>query len=67
MRKEKAAPICNEVECANCETGRCTLLSRNDFNKRCPFYKTKEQAQEENAKRVQRLFNIEREVDYYGT
>ena len=43
------------------------MLSKNDFkNKECPFYKTKEQAEKDTAKRLERLVNIGREVNYYA-
>ena len=67
MRTNKERPTCDKVDCAGCQEGRCISLTDNKFkNKECPFYKTKEQAEEDNAKRLERLVNIGREVNYYG-
>ena len=67
MKDINKCPTCDKVDCAGYEDGRCVVLKDKIKNKECPFYKTKEQAEEENAKRLERLVNIGREVDYYGT
>lgn len=47
MKKEKY-PACNAKECAACDEGRCNALTKNNFGTRkCPFFKTKEQAEKE--------------------
>ena len=56
-------PRCKQVDlCPNCfardeSTKECSALQDTNFNKKCPFYKTKEQRNkelEENAKRNKR-------------
>lgn len=65
MRKKFDAnqcPTCDKVECAGCENGRCAILSDNNFNKDCPFFKTEEQAKAERAYCEERMAMKEREV-----
>ena len=41
-------PVCDKKECFACEEWNCLILTKNDFgNKECPFFKTKEQVEEE--------------------
>lgn len=57
--KESETPTCCAEECFGCQDGRCTVLSKNNFGtKKCPFFKTREQAETERANCEQRLANI---------
>ena len=59
MPKAKDFPACAEAECAACEQGYCTVLIDNDFGTRkCPFFKTREQAAKDKAYREKRLADI---------
>lgn len=67
MKDIEKCPVCGKDDCFGCDEGHCIVLSKNDFkNKECPFYKTKEQAEKDTAKRLERLVNIGREVNYYA-
>lgn len=58
MKNEKR-PACDAEECAACYEGRCIALSDNNFGTRkCPFFKTKEQAAKEKAYCEKRLADI---------
>lgn len=45
----KALPRCNQerIDCFAYRNGRCCALRATIFNKVCPFYKTKDQYQDE--------------------
>lgn len=46
-------------DCFAYQLGECRILVDTDFGRRnCPFYKTREQAEEETAKRKERLRNL---------
>lgn len=61
MSYEKNLPNCVAEECAACEEGHCTILTSNDFGARkCPFFKTREQAAKEKAYCEKRLADMRR-------
>lgn len=45
----KNSPECGRIECFANEDKLCMILSKNDFNKECPFFKTREQVEIEKA------------------
>lgn len=45
--EKKECPTCGRSECFGCEDGHCLVLTDNEFNKDCPFFKTREQVAEE--------------------
>lgn len=49
--KAETCPTCDKVECVGCDNGYCVILTNNQFNRGCPFFKTREQANEERADR----------------
>lgn len=52
-------PKCDAAECAAYEKGRSIALIDNDFGERkCPFFKTKEQAAKEKQQCEKRLAEI---------
>ena len=52
-------PTCYAAECASCVDGRCVVLLDNSFAERkCPFFKTREQVAKEKAYCEQRLRDI---------
>lgn len=55
-------PRCNHTPgCFACTNGRCRILKNTNFgDKACPFYKTKDQADAENARAMVRLVAEER-------
>lgn len=57
------------TDCFACVEGRCSVLSNTNFEGRdCPFFKTREQCQEENALRKERLrdLGLTHYFDKYG-
>lgn len=59
MNITKEFPICAATDCANCEEGRCVALVDNNFGARkCPFFKTREQAAQEKDYCEKRLADI---------
>lgn len=59
MVKFKNWPDCNRLECFGCEEGRCIVLIKKDFDeKKCVFFKTREQVAEERAYCENRLADI---------
>ena len=55
----KRCPACGMEECAAYMDGHCVALIDNDFGgKKCPFFKTKAQNDEEIVEAEQRLANI---------
>lgn len=47
----KCLPVCAKEDCAACSGGQCVALTDNDFGgKKCPFYKTREQNEKEQAR-----------------
>lgn len=50
-------PRCTHAPgCFACSDGRCRILKSTSFgDKPCPFYKTQEQADSENARAMERL------------
>lgn len=40
-------PACTVKECFACEEGHCLILTKNNFDKKCPFFKTREQVAKE--------------------
>ena len=64
MSYDKNLPTCAVEECAACEEGHCTILINNDFGTRkCPFFKTKEQAAKEKAYCEKRLADIRKGIE----
>ena len=61
MPKLNDCPKCERAECACCAGGYCVVLTNNDFNKDCPFFKTKEQVAKEQEYCQQRLAEIMKE------
>ena len=60
----KNCPTCGAVDCDTNEEGHCIALTTTDFrNKKCPFYKTKEQAKNDRAKCEERLTNIKKGME----
>lgn len=56
---EKEFPTCTAAECAACVEGHCNALTNNNFGERkCPFFKTKEQAAKEKDYCKKRLADI---------
>lgn len=56
-------PVCNEAECFACENGLCVVLKDNDFKgKKCPFFKTNEQAEKEQAYCEERISKIRKKL-----
>ena len=48
MKNCNIDPICNRKDCFGCEDGKCVVLVKNNFGPNgCPFFKTKQQAEEE--------------------
>lgn len=42
------APVCDAVACFACNGTQCTILDRKKFKtERCPFFKTREQLEQE--------------------
>lgn len=66
MKDINKFPTCDKADCAGCQDGHCIVLTNNKFDKECPFYKTKEQAEKEQAYRAERLAKIFEEEDYYA-
>lgn len=63
MKEIKDFPRCSSVECFACEEGHCLILTNNKFKgKPCPFFKTKEQVLNEQARCKERLANIKKGV-----
>lgn len=59
MNVTKEFPTCAATECANCEKGQCIALTDNNFGtRRCPFFKTREQAAMEREQYEKRLAEI---------
>ena len=59
MKDIEKCPTCGVAECAGCENGHCICLVNNNFGKRkCPFFKTKQQAKREKHYCEQRMANI---------
>ena len=56
-------PTCNKAECAGCEEGHCLILTKNDFNKECPFFKTKEQVAEEREYCRKRMAELKKNME----
>ena len=51
-------PTCSVEECFACEEGLCIILNSNNFGERkCPFFKTREQVAEELAYCEKRMAN----------
>lgn len=58
--KEENIPVCDEAACFAYMDCRCVLLTDNNFKgKKCPFFKTIAQVEEENARHKERLEKIE--------
>ena len=57
MIERETNPTCGVVECFGCEEGHCIILTKNNFNKACPFFKTREQVAKEKAMCAQRMAN----------
>jgi hypothetical protein len=54
-------PVCNMPECFACEEKHCTILTKKNFGERkCPFFKTREQAEEEKEYCRQRMAAIKK-------
>lgn len=47
----KNCPACNRTDCFANNEERCMILSKNDFNKPCPFFKTRGQVEKEKVER----------------
>lgn len=48
MKFNGNCPACHMAECFACEDEHCLILTRNYFGERkCPFFKTKEQTEKE--------------------
>lgn len=59
MEYAKQIPDCTVAECFGCEEGKCVVLINNDFGERkCPFFKTNQQVEEEKAYCEERLEKI---------
>ena len=53
------APACDEVMCFACNGTQCTILDRKKFvNRRCPFFKTREQLEKEREYCRERMAKI---------
>ena len=53
---ETAPPVCARVTCFGNMSGKCRVLVDNDFGGRdCPFYKARDQLDEERARCRERL------------
>ena len=64
MEYSKICPTCGALDCDANEEGRCIALRKNDFgNRKCPFYKTKEEAEKDRAKCEERLANIRKGME----
>lgn len=50
--KAETCPTCDKAECFACENGYCVILTNNQFNRGCPFFKTREQANERYDRRA---------------
>ena len=58
---QNKCPTCYATNCANNEENRCIALTTNDFeHRKCPFFKTKTQAEKEKAYCEQRLAELYR-------
>lgn len=57
-------PACGKVECFAYQDGCCVLLTDNNFNKDCPFYKTREQVAKEKEYCLNRWQALEKENNY---
>ena len=51
-------PTCGEVECFACDDGHCIILTKKNFKKACPFFKTKEQVKNEKEYCRQRMAGL---------
>ena len=52
MRDYKNCPDCGQVDCFANEVKHCIILTKKDFGiRKCPFFKTKQQAHYDKAKR----------------
>lgn len=52
MRTYEKCPGCGQIECFANEEKHCTILTKKDFGTRkCPFFKTKQQAAYEKTER----------------
>ena len=58
MRGKVNSPYCNKGDCFACKEGKCDALVDNSFAKECPFYKTNEQVEKEQAYCDERIANI---------
>lgn len=55
----KNSPTCNVKECFACEEQHCVILSKKDFGvRKCPFFKTREQVEQEKEYCKKRLEDI---------
>ena len=59
-------PVCDNNDCFGCEDGHCIVLTSNNFNKHCPFYKTREQAAEEKAYCRYRMDEMKYKENHYA-
>lgn len=59
MKGPKYNPPCNRVDCFAHEDGHCVLLVNNNFGEKgCPFFKTTQPCEEEQAYCRERLAQI---------
>ena len=52
LTRESDLPECsqNRLDCMSNKKGCCVALNNTKFNKKCPFYKSRAQAEEERKK-----------------
>lgn len=57
-KKKTELSSCIQNNCFANEKGKCRILINTDFTGFCPFFKTQEQLDQEEAKCVHRLINL---------
>lgn len=58
VKGQMNCPYCGKSDCFACDGGKCVVLVDNNFRRECPFYKTKEQVEKEQAYCDERMANI---------
>ena len=63
MSELSRCPTCKVAECVGHDDGHCMMLTNNDFGQRkCPFFKTREQVAEEKVYFLNRMASIRKGV-----
>lgn len=66
MRKKTENPLCRRTACAYINSeGECRILSETDDEKKCGFFKTKEQALRDQIRSMEMIRDCEDLIEKY--